>query len=215
MKIHPTQTYHRLLYRFKGKELSLRKRLCLAYLKWLDTEKPEDRDDFVELAKKFRKGRAGGHRTILERKARENFKKARIRKNTEASREGAREFNEGLQKEKKGIFTEEQLAKRSEMWKEIRDRHRAENDQPGAKTYVVNNPDGTQVCVHGLGRSTREMGLHHDHLHLSAREPWRRKGWKGYSCEYFDPEIHSHLPWAEGYELPPRLREKYGLDDLE
>jgi len=212
MKIHPIQTYYRLLRRFEGKELSLRKQLCLAYLRWLETEKPQDRDDFVELAKKFRKGRAGGHRTILERKARENFKKARIRKNTEASREGARAFNEKLQETGRGIFTEEQLSNRSQMWKEIVAKQLANNDHPQARTFVVTKPDGTQLAVHNMCGYSRTQGLDGSVLQRIARTPWKLRSSKGYTARFWDPETDMDIPWAEGFELPPRLKAKYGLE---
>lgn len=215
MKTHTTQTYYKLLLRFEGKELSLRKRFCMAYLKFLYTEKYADREEMVELAKEFRKTRRGGHRTVLEKLARAHFKKARQRKNMATCREGAREFNETLQKEKKGVFSEESLSKRSEIWKKIKAKHARENDHPQSKTYVITCPDGEQIAVHGLTRFAREMGMEHSPLHIQAKEPWREKGVKGYSARYWDPETDKHIPWYENCPLPPRLRKKYGLDDLE
>lgn len=185
----------------------------MAYLKWKWTKKKEDKIAFVELAKLFRKGRAGGSRTLLERRARAHFKEVKKHKNAENSAEGARKFNESLREEKRGVFSEESLSTRSELMRRTRAKQAAENDHPATKTYVVTTPEGEQLGVHGLIRYAKQVGIGHSEMHIAAKEPWRRKGSKGYTCVYFDPELHRDIPFAEGFELPPRLRKKYGLDD--
>jgi len=213
MKVPPFQVYNKLCERFEGREISLRKQMCMAYLKWKYYRTQDLKVAMCELAKEFRKGRQGGKRTIIERRIRRHFKGARVHQNTESRRDAARAFNEKLREEKRGVFSEESLSKRSQVWKDIHKRFKAENDSPRMKTYVVTKPDGTKVAVHGLLRFTEEHGLSRGRLHVSARSPWKRKGDKGYSARYWDPETDQDIPWHPGCELPERRRRKLEEND--
>ena len=84
-----TGAYKHLLMRLEGANLSIRKQMCLAYLKWRYTQKHEDKAAMVALAKEFRKreGRQGKlHRTIIEKRIRKFFREVKKMDGLEVSR---------------------------------------------------------------------------------------------------------------------------------
>lgn len=197
-------TYNLLRMRLKPVEtLSLRKRLCLAFLAWKLHGKRKDQEDLVDLAKEFRKlpGRRGSARTPVEREARKHFRAVKKHRGLEVSREAAREYAKGQRDRGEGIHTPEELELKKERWREVRRKQSETRNEPNAKVWVVTDPEGNEFRVKSLGRWQRENGFGETgNLVATATRPWEKPTFKGYKARHYDEAVDGDVPWAEGYE---------------
>ena len=108
MIVPPAGCYKLLLKRLGDvNSLSLRKRMCLAYLAWKLYGKRHDQETLVDTAKEFRKlpGRRGSNRTPVEKEARKHFRAVKKHRGLAVSREAARKCAEGQRDRGEGIYT--------------------------------------------------------------------------------------------------------------
>lgn len=54
--------------------------------------------------------------------------------------------------------------------------------EPQRKSYIVTNPDGIEIIIHGLTKFCREHGL--SHAHMASIASGKRKHHKGWRCRY-------------------------------
>ena len=209
MKANPyrvplTGAYNHLVMRLEGKDVSIRKQMCLAYLRWRYTSKFADKEKMVELAKKFRKeeGRVGRiHRTVIEKRIRKYFREVKKHQGLAASREAAREYAKGQRDRGEGIHTPEELELKKQRWKEVRRKQTATNNEPRAKVWVVTDPEGNEFRVKGLRRWQKDNGFGETgDLVATATRPWYKPTVKGYKVRHYDPTKDSHVPWDENYK---------------
>lgn len=203
MKVPPAGCYKLLLRRLPEVEsLSLRKRLCLAYLAWMLYSKRKDQEALVDLAKEFRKlpGRRGSNRTPVEKEARKHFRAVKKHRGLAVSREAARKCAEGQRDRGEGIHTPEELELKKQRWKEVRRKQSQTRNEPNAKQWVVTDPEGNEFRVKGLKGWSKENGLNDSAMHATANRPWEVPHCKGYRARHYDESTDSHIPWLPGYE---------------
>lgn len=185
--------------------LSLRKRMCLAYLAWKLHGKREDQETLVDTAKEFRKlpGRRGSNRTPVEKEARKHFRAVRKHRNLAISREAARKCAEGQRDRGEGIHSPEELELKKQRWKEVRAKQSATRNEPNAKLWVVTDPEGNEFRVKSLTGWSNDRGFHYSGMHATATRPWKFPHYKGYKARHYNEELDAHIPWAEGYAPLP------------
>ena len=145
MIVPPAGCYKLLLNRLGPVDLlSLRKRLCLAYLAWKLYGKRHDQETLVDTAKEFSKlpGRRGSSRTPVEKEARKHFRAVKKHRGLAVSREAARKCAEGQRDRGEGIHSPEELALKKKRWEAVRQKQTATRNEPGAKLWVVTDPEG-------------------------------------------------------------------------
>jgi hypothetical protein len=173
--------------------LSIRKQFCLQFLKWCYTAKKEDRDEFVELSKEFRKleQKVGSTRTFLERKARRLYWKIAKHKKLEPSRKGAKEWCEKSQEKQIGIFSPEYKANLSEKNRIIR-MTAWENDRgPHIMDWILTSPTGETFKIRNLSRWCRENNFDSGNMSKTSIYPGRTcKGWK---AQKYSPDMDPFL----------------------
>lgn len=176
--------------------LSIRKRLCIAYLEWKVRRYKQYQMVWVYLAVEFRKteGRVGSlKRTKLEKLARKHFGLMRHQLGCVPSHEAAREFAQGQYERGEGIHSPEQQALRAERAREARRKMRENGNEPRALDWVITTQDGLQFRIRNMRKWCRDHGLHHRRLHATAAgmQQWS----KGYRCRKYDPLLDSEIPW--------------------
>lgn len=175
--IHPYKQFQRLLETHE--ELSLRKQFCYAFIRWGYTLEIEAKIEFVELAKRFRKGRVAEHRTLLERKARKLYRSVRGHVNREASRQAAREWGYKTKAEGIGVHSPEYKAKLTEHNRKIRKLQTEKNMEAFSKNWIVRSPDNQVLYIRNLKRFCRENGLNYTPLRMTNDNPGSTyKGWQ-------------------------------------
>lgn len=170
----------RVFYLLNKKTISLRKLFCLQYLKWGVTQTKEDRDAFVDMAKRWRKEdkRVGKHRTLLERKARKLFRKVAIERNRQACHKGASKWGKRAKRKQIGFHSPEHKARIVEHNRRI-SKLCKEKNLYFAKNWIVYSPTGEVFRVRGLRQLCREFGLDHGHLGATHKRPGKtHKGWR-------------------------------------
>lgn len=203
MRVPLTGCYNLLVRRFEGKELSVRKKLCLVYLAWRVHKKREFQYALVDLAKEFRKlpGRRGSNRTPVEREARKHFRAVKKHRGLEVSREAAKECAKGQRDRAEGIHSPEELELKKLRWKEVRRKQSATRNEPNAKVWVVTDPEGNEFRVKSLKRWQRENGFGDTgSLVATATRPWEVPHRKGYKVRHYDEVVDGDVPWCPGYE---------------
>ena len=169
--------------------LSLRKQFCLQYLKWGFSARAEDKEEFVELAKLWRKekGRVGTYRTLLERKARKLFQQVRKHKALAPTREGARQH--GLMQTEKGIGIHDPAwaDKRRESSLNAVKIRQEKNAHSNMMDWIVHYvPTGESFKITNLRKFCRDNELDMRNMWMTVRTPGRTcKGWRAERC---DPE---------------------------
>ena len=181
--------------------LSIRKRMCIAYLEWKVRRYKPFKMVWVYLAVEFRKseGRVGSlKRTKLEKLARKHFALMRHQLGCAPSHEAAREFAQGQYERGEGIHSPEQRALHSEMMKKHWKKWIAEGREPRAVDWVITKKDGTEFRIRNMQRWCRENGVHARNLHSTAVKP--DKWCTGYRCRKFDPLLDADIPWESELE---------------
>lgn len=181
--------------------LSIRKRMCIAYLEWKVRRYKSYKMAWVYLAVEFRKseGRVGSlKRTKLEKLARKHFGLMRHQIGCAPSHEAAREFAKGQYERGEGIHSPEQRAMHSEVMKKHQERWTAEGWSPRAVDWVITKKDGTEFRIRNMNKWCRENGVHVRNLHATAsgRQLWCT----GYRCRKFDPLLDADIPWESELE---------------
>ena len=181
-------TYRFVRDKLSDKELSVRKKLCLAYLEWAAECNKDGKEKVVELAKEWRKveKRVGKERSKLERIARRFFRDVTKQKNRSASREAAREFAKKQAENKEGVHSEEFAERRRQLCIENR-RKQAELGLGQAKWWIITAPDGTEFAIRSLAKWARENGVNKDILQQTSGTIGKTVN--GYRCRKFNPEI--------------------------
>jgi len=206
MRVPPAGCYKMLLKRLGPVDsLSLRKRMCLAYLAWKLYGNRKDQETLVDTAKEFRKlsGRRGSSRTPVEREARRHFRAVKKHRNLEASRTAAKLHASGQRDRGEGIHTPEELELKKQRWKEVRRKQTATRNQPRAKVWVVTDPEGNEFRVKSLTGWSNDNGFTFSRMHATANRPWEVPHYRGYKARHYNEELDAHIPWAEGYEPLP------------
>jgi len=167
---------------------SLRKKMCLQYLKWGTTTYRKDRDKFVELIKQWRKESdlIGSHRTLLERKARKLFQQVRKDKSLDGVAKANRKTGRKAVKNQTGVHSPEQQAMRTERNREIA-RRKKDNGVVWAHRWIIHPPEGEPFEIYNLCAFCREHELNQSHMCRTAIDPKRRKHHKGWRAEKYDP----------------------------
>jgi hypothetical protein len=191
MKRSVRETYKKLSEALgEPSQLSLRKQLCLQFLKWGVTLRKEDKSEFVELAKLWRKeeNRIGSPRTLLERKARKLFPKENKRKKLAPCREGAREH--GLKQKEEGIGIHNPKMTAEERKASSLNAYRARVEQDNLtrtlEWIVYEIATGRSFKVRNLTRFCRENGL--DGADMRNTAYGKLKQHKGWRAERYSPE---------------------------
>jgi len=163
--------------------LSLRKQVCLCYVRWMfSPENKEAKEAMIEKVKEWRKkepGRVGGSRSVLEKLCRKFFQEARKGKGETAEVRKARGKSARRQLENKtGRHTPElaEYRKTSEFGKWF-----GSHRDPNANSlhWYVYPPEGGVLEVFNLKAFCRENGLDTAHLHRTAKYPGlKHKGWR-------------------------------------
>ena len=168
---------------------SLRKQVCLQYLKWRTTTYRADRDKFVELIVRWRKeeNKVGSHRTMLEKRARKLFQKVKKDKNKDKVRESTKSWCKKTVRKGIGLHSPEQQALRAERNRENA-RKRKESGQVWAHHWIVYPPEGEPFKIYNLTAFCREHGLNGSHMCRTALDPKRRKHHKGWRAEKYHPD---------------------------
>ena len=181
-------TYYFVRDKFNGRELSVRKRFCLAYLQWAAECDRNLKETVVELAKEWRKAEAkvGQKRTNLEKIARRFFYDIAKQKRRAASREAASEFARKQFENKTGVHSPEYAERRRQQCIENR-RKQAEQDLGQAMWWVITAPDGTEFVIKSLARWARENNIDKRQIHKTAVNPGTTA--KGYKCRKFNPDL--------------------------
>ena len=185
--IHPYRKFQLLLE--KESELPLHKQFCFAFIQWGYTAKDEDKVKFVELAKEFRKGRIGQHRTLLERKARKLYRNVKKHLNREASRQGARRWGYKTLEEGIGVHSPEFRERVKENTKKGRETQAATMGSARAKKWIVYSPDGEIFHIVNLLRFCREHGLTRTAMWSTSKIPG--KTYRGWHCVQVNEEWES------------------------
>ena len=162
-------------------EVSLRKQVCLQFLKWGYTVLKKDKTAFIELIKRWRseENRVGLPRTLLERKARKFFREHANHKKRAPSREGAKEWCKKSREKKIGVHTDEYQANLREHNKRIRQIQIEKGLTPNTLDWIVYSPTGEVFRVRGLVRFCEERGFSDSHLGNTHRNPGSLyKGWR-------------------------------------
>jgi len=173
--------------------LSIRKQFCLQFLKWCYTAKKEDRDEFVELSKEFRKleQKVGSTRTFLERKARRLYWKIAKHKRLAPSRKGAKEWCEKSQEKKIGIFSPEYQETISERNRKIMLECVAKGRGPNIMDWILTSPTGEVFKIRNLSKWCRENGFYSGNMvQTSLRPGTTYKGWK---AQKYSPDMDLFL----------------------
>ena len=176
-------TYYFVRDKLAGTNPSIRKRFCLAYLRWAAECRPAFKEDVVELAKEWRKveKRVGDKRTKIEKVARKFFRQITRKKNNAASREAASEFASEQVKNKTGVHAPEFAERRLELLKAC-----SRNKGKGF-WWVITAPDGTEFVVRSMANWAKENGIDKRNLHKTAVKPNYTA--KGYRCRKFNPDV--------------------------
>lgn len=192
---HLAGTYLYMSGKLEGRALSLRKQMCMAYVKWKAFLYEEDKLNFVELAKRWRKeeARVGTKRTIVEKRARQHFWKVAKHKKLAPSREGARDYAQKQFEEGVGIHSPENRALNSERGREGRRIQTETLTSPNIKEWVITTPEGVEFRVRGMNRWCEANGVDKRNLHKTALLPNRTA--KGYKLRRFDPDLDAGIPW--------------------
>jgi len=165
----------------KQETVSLRKQMCLQFLKWGYTADKKDKMAFIGLIKLWRTedNRVGSTRTLLERKARKFFKEHSIRKKLAPSRAGAKKWCEESRVKKIGVHTPEYQANLKEHNKKIRQIQTEKGLGWSTKTWIVYSPTGEVYRVRGLLQFCKEHGLYNRNLGDTHNHPGKLyKGWR-------------------------------------
>lgn len=161
---------------------TLRKQVCLQYVKWMVYPTKENKHLLIEKVKEWRKGeegRVGGRRSILEKLSRKFFKECKIEKNNEEAKESQgpsarRQLEQGT-----GRHTPElrALYGTTEYGKWMRSQWK--NKMGPARHWWVFSPDGQVFEVYNLAEFGRQRGLDGSRIGRTARNPgWTYKGWR-------------------------------------
>lgn len=182
--------------------LSVRKRLCLAYLSFVHTKKFEWKLQLVEFAKEFRAlpGRRGSHRTIVEKEARKFFREIKKHQALEACRIGAKEHGKKQRDREEGIHSPEELERNKLRWKEIYRKQRESGNIPSALDWVIVREDGVEVRIKNLAQWARDMGFPVNSIKSHAYKENKGRFYRGYTVRHYNEKTDSHIPWDERYK---------------
>lgn len=184
-------THHLMEERYERLNIvSLRKKLCLLYVRWGAFADKKAKLEFVELSKVWRKeeNKYGMKRTKLERIARRLYQWARKQKSINLHRQQKSEAGKAAKASKRGIHVKdngELEKKRREGEKKFREEHRATRKRMG-KSWIVVSPEGEVQHIHNLQQFCDENGLCQRHMSCTARIPGaHHKGWR---AQHWDPD---------------------------
>ena len=168
-------------YSLAGNPMSPRKNICLLFLRWAQSGKVEDKDNFLKALKEWRKieGRIGGHRTLLERKGRRIARQNWNRERHASTRKAAREWGLKAKELKIGILSPEWQERNSEFAiKGAQMRKEQGLPHNNCKKWVVHSPEGEVFYLLGLAAFCREKGLDRRTLYATRwKEGKTHKGW--------------------------------------
>lgn len=162
--------------------LSMRKQVCLQFLKWASSTRREDKEAFVEVIKRWRKedNKIGQHRTLLERKARKLFRKVTVRKNRAGAREAAREH--GLMQKEQGIGIHDPAVlaeRRREIALNAVKVRQEKNAHSSMMDWLVHNvATGETQKITNLRKFCRDNDLDMRHAWRAVKTGGTHKGWK-------------------------------------
>jgi hypothetical protein len=178
-----SHTYDYIRRKLKNSgELSMRKQVCLQYLKWGTAKRRDDRMKFVELAIRWRKEerKVGSmHRTVLEKKARRLIPQFKKDKLSIRRAEDARKLGNKTKELQIGVHSPKQVKSKLKNLK---------SGRGGIPHYwIVYPPNGEPIKIYNLRAFCREHGLRQNHMVATATKPSERKYHQGWRAEKCDP----------------------------
>lgn len=174
----------------KNRELSWRKRVCLAYLDWGVTKSKKDLRKFVETTVEWRKveGKVGRNRTKLEKMARKLFAEVKRQKRSERFTENSTEIGKRNVEQKRGFLSDEMQKNAKEKML----RARQIGDLNGTRMlgiwWIIYPPDGEPYKIRNLAKFCRETGLSPHCMKNTALNPAKGRTHKGWRCEHWDED---------------------------
>jgi hypothetical protein len=183
MKRTVPHTYAIIQKKLKGVDLSLRKQVCLAYLRWGKSREKKDMVVFVELALQWRRETraVGGNRTLLERRARKLIPELRKIKAKKRASEAVGRTGRKTAEEGRGVHSPEQKAKRLEANREMVRKRMEAGIQGAAKWWLIYPPGSDEpIKVHNLKAWCRENGFKPSTIRNTQSKPGRmtKDGWR-------------------------------------
>lgn len=183
-------TYYHLFRKYPEESwdsISLRKQVCLCYIRWMVfPDQKENKDAMIDKVKAWRKeepGRIGNKRSIIEKLCRKFFqekrKEAEKKKNRKPEAREAQAKSAKIQMETgTAQHTPEMVnyRKTSEFgrWMGSHNGHIT-----NACHWYVYPPEGGVLEVYNLNAFCRGKGLDHSHLQRTAKYPGlKHKGWR-------------------------------------
>ena len=191
-----SHTYHYMRGQLSScPSYNTRKRMCLAYLRWVATTKKEDRHKFVELAKLWRKqeARIGSSRTLIEKKARRMFAKVRKEANRDQALKAHQSSGKNLKKQLKGIHSPEWQQHIKERNQKLTEHRLAHHSDSNAHYWRIIPPEGEPFIILNLKKFCKEHNLNDSHMCQTAMIPPRRKTHKGWRAEKYDPAWDNYV----------------------
>lgn len=196
-------TFNMMTEKFKDREISVRKRFCLAYLEFAKggrkSQTDKAKEKAVELAKEWRKTdkKAGGHRTKIERVIRAFFAEVALRKKLANSRAATSVSSKKIVAEGRGVNDPAFADRRLEILKAGRQKQIDQN-LGCAMWWVVTDPEDKEIVVKSMARWCRENDINHRGLHATALHPTKR--FKGHRIRKVNLELEDISNW-EQYEF--------------
>jgi hypothetical protein len=169
--------------------LSLRKQMCIAYLKWASRKQKKFGYEFYDLAQRFRKeeNRIGGKRTKIEKIGRKFLSVKRKDKFKETRKPGGRVQGKNLVRQRKGFLAPD---KYEEHLRNLKAAAYHKFRGSTLQTWVVYPPEGDPILVKNIALFCEENNLQRNLMIATATRPWQRRHHKGWRAEKYDPEWH-------------------------
>jgi hypothetical protein len=169
----------------KKQPLSLRKQMCVQYLKWRLRKEDKDAVKFARLAIQWRKEEReiGGARTLLEKRARKLISKVRADNLKQHNIEKGKKIGARLREEGRGVCDPAWLENRREAMKHIQPA-----TPPHVKDWIIYPPDSEPFVIHNLVKFCRENGLCRKAMGHTANTPHYKKTHKGWRAAKYRPD---------------------------
>jgi hypothetical protein len=185
-----SETHHYIRRKLKkSPEISMRKQVCLAYLKWGKSKVDSDLRKFVEMAVDWRKkeGKVGYHRTKLERISRKLFPEIKKQKFKEKCVENSKKIGQKNLELGRGWCDPKKLEGGAERMARARRIAMENGTFVKAKTWIIYPPDGEPFKIWNLTAFCRENGLSRREMGNTANNPGKGRHHRGWRAEKWDP----------------------------
>ena len=196
---HIAKTYQMVFERMLPfwHELSVRKQVCLLYIRFRYNATDEDRDAFVAAIKDWRKRdkRIGRHRTLLERLARKLYKQFNKIQAMAPSRAAAAEWGKWSAENQVGVHDPAKKEEISRKKSEAQRANSAEDNNNSTRDWVVITPEGRRIRIRNLTKFCKDNGLNVWRMSVSAKYPEQRHHSKGWRAERWHEGLKHFQDW--------------------